>query len=142
MIRHEQFVIYTEEYNTFIRITDRVKEIVEKSGLDTGFVVVITAHTTSGIVINEALECVESDMGDLLHKLVPEDGCYAHGHFLHSYGAMAGNPTGHLKSMLCGNHCILPVQGGVILVGAAQDIYFAEFDGPRPRTVTVSVLGE
>lgn len=142
MIRHEQFVIYTEEYNAFIRITDRVQEAVKRSGLLNGFVTVITSHTTSGIVINEALECVESDMEELLGRLIPENGCYSHGHFLHSYGAMAGNPTGHLKSMLCGNHCVLPVQQGEILLGAAQDVYFAEFDGPRPRTVTISVIGE
>ena len=49
---------------------------------------------------------------DKLEGLVPTRDVYAHAHFLPSYGATGGNSPGHIKSMLVGNHCVLPVQGG------------------------------
>lgn len=142
MVKHKQIVLYSDVYNGFFKITDEVKNAVTECNIKDGVVFVISAHTTSGIIVNESLECVESDMNDLLCKLVPEDGNYAHAHFLYSYGAMAGNPTGHLKSLICGNHCIFPLMNGELLCGAAQEIYFAEFDGPRPRTITITVIGD
>jgi secondary thiamine-phosphate synthase enzyme len=35
----------------------------------------------------------------------------------------------------------IPVQGGKLLVGTWQAIFFCEFDGPRNRKLTVAVLG-
>ena len=135
-------LIITREYNCLIKITDQVKHIVKESGIENGVVYVITAHTTTGITVNEGLECLESDIQVLLGKLVPEDGEYSHGRFLHSYGAMAGNPTGHLKSHLTGNNVVFPVEDGEIHLGSAQDIYLCEFDGPQDRTVMVTIIGD
>jgi thiamine phosphate synthase YjbQ (UPF0047 family) len=55
---------------------------------------------------------------------------------------MAGNPTGHLKSMVSGNHCVMVVSDGRLISGNAQEIYLAEFDGPQERSVSVVVMGE
>lgn len=128
-----------EEY---MNITEDVHRIVEQSGIKDGFVAVITAHTTTGIMVNEALPCVETDMGEMLERLVPLDAPYAHAHFLPDYGATGNNSQGHLKSTLMGNHCLFPVLGGKIVCGGAQDIYLVDFDGPQARTVYVEVMGE
>ena len=117
-------------------------DIVSNSKIKNGVVYVITAHTTTGIAVNEGLECLESDIHDLLSNLVPEDGNYAHARFLHSYGAMGNNPTGHLKSHLTGNHCVFPIADGTIRLGKAQEIYLCEFDGPQDRTVYITLMGE
>lgn len=142
MTKIESFKILTTEYNQFINITTQICEIVENSRIQNGMVFVMSMHTTTGIIVNEALECLEQDMGDLLARLAPEDGDYFHSRFLHSYGAMAGNPTGHLKSLLTGYNCMFPVQDGKIYKRSAQDIYFTEFDGPQEREVCVTVIGE
>ena len=71
MVRLEKFVIHTTKYNDFINITDRVEELVEQSGIREGMALVMTAHTTSGISDNEALECLKCDMMDMLWRLVP-----------------------------------------------------------------------
>ena len=89
--------------------------------------------------MNESLECLESDIETFLSALVPEDRPYSHARMLRDYGSTAGNPTGHLKALLVGNHCHLPLQGGVPVRGGAQEIYFCEFDGPAVRTITVTV---
>ncbi|MBP7032108.1 MAG: YjbQ family protein, partial [Anaerolineaceae bacterium] len=67
---------------------------------------------------------------------------YAHARILRDYGSTAGNPTGHLKSMLTGNHCLFPVVDGKVVKGDAQEIYFMEFDGPSQRSYTITVQGE
>ena len=50
--------------------------------------------------------------------------------------------TSHTKSLLCGNHAVLPIKDGVIQCGFAQDIYLAEFDGPQVRKIFIQVQGE
>ena len=129
----------TEE---FFNITDQVKAIVRESGVTNGLVAVITAHTTTGILVNESLPCVETDLNDMLNRLVPLDAPYAHAHFLPTYGATSNNSQGHLKSALTGNHCLFPVIDGEVVCGGAQDIYLVEFDGPQLRRVFVEVMGE
>ena len=131
----------TEEFQ-MIRITDRVRRRVEESGVRNGLVFVITSHTTTSIMMNESLPCVEKDIERTLERLVPEEGDYVHTRMLHSYGTCSGNAPGHLKSMLCGNHMVLPVQDGKIVCGFAQDLYFVEFDGLKMRKYFIEVLGE
>ncbi|MDD3402013.1 MAG: secondary thiamine-phosphate synthase enzyme YjbQ [Hespellia sp.] len=126
----------------FHRITEEVHQIVEKSSIKNGLVLVVTAHTTTGIMVNEGLPCVETDIADTLTKIVPLEAEYAHAHFLPSYGATGNNSTGHIKSLLCGNHCVFPVVDGKIACGGAQDIYFVEFDGPQTRKIYVEVFGD
>lgn len=123
-------------------ITRQVHEIVEKSPIKQGIVLVVTAHTTTGIIVNEGLPCVETDIGETLTRLVPLEADYAHAHFLPSYGATGNNSTGHIKSLLCGNHCVFPVVDGKVVCGSAQDIYIVELDGPQTRKVYVEVMGE
>lgn len=134
-----EFTLRTSRYEQLIRITDQVLETVAKSGIQNGLVTVQTKHTTTGVTVNESLECLESDIAAFLSALVPEDRPYSHARMLRDYGSTAGNPTGHLKAMVVGNHCHLPLVGGVPIRGGAQEIYFCEFDGPAARTVTVTV---
>ena len=135
-------VVCADEEVQLIKITDEVKKFVEESGVQQGVVYVISAHTTTGITMNEVLPCVEQDLVDKLDRMVPADDVYAHAHFLPSYGATGGNSPGHIKSMLVGNNCVLPVKDGKMVLGHAQDIYFAEFDGIKNRKYFIQVMGE
>ena len=104
---------------------------------------VITLHTTTGIGVNEHMECLESDIDEALKRLVPEEiPPYSHARILPTYGSTAGNPTGHIKSMITGNNCIFPVVDGELVVGEVQDVYFYEFDGPAKRSVVITVTGD
>ena len=132
----------TKEYNEYTVITPKVLDIVKRSGVQNGTVTVLTKHTTTGVTVNEALECLESDIENLLGRLIPEDYPYSHARMLRDYGSTAGNPTGHLKGMLTGNHCHFPVIDGEMVRGGAQEIYFCEFDGPAHRTINVIIQEE
>jgi secondary thiamine-phosphate synthase enzyme len=120
MFFHKRNTLLTNQYNQFILITDEVIAAVRESGVRNGLVAVISSHTTTGIMVNEALECLESDIDNALKRLVPEDHPYAHARILRSYGSTAGNASGHLKSMLTGYSCLFPVVAGRIVKGEPQ----------------------
>ena len=141
MVHTSSFTILTTEYNQMILITDEIRKAVEESGIQNGIVNVISRHTTTGITVNESLECLESDLSEFLARMAPEDRPYAHARMLRDYGSTAGNPTGHIKSLLTGNHCHLLVCGGALEKGGAQEVYFCEFDGPAQRTILAQVMG-
>lgn len=142
MVKTTSITLLTTAYNQFILITDEVEKAVRESGIREGTVTVISKHTTTGIAVNESLECLESDIEEFLNRLVPEDWPYAHARILKDYGSTAGNPTGHLKAHLTGNHCHFVVSEGSVLKGGAQDVYFCEFDGPAKRTILIQIIGE
>lgn len=134
--------ILTKTYNEMDLLTRQVEQIVAESGVKNGMVTVLTKHTTTGVTVNESLECLESDIEVFLSRMAPEDFPYSHARMLKDYGSTAGNPTGHLKAHITGNHCHFPIIDGEMVRGGAQDIYFCEFDGPAKRTVLVIVEGE
>ena len=134
--------IMTDKYNQYFIITEDVKRIVGSSKIKNGMVTVETRHTTTGITVNESLECLQSDIDVFLSKLIPEDAPYSHCHMLRDYGSTGGNPTGHLKAMITGNHCHFPLKDGKLVGGSAQDIWFCEFDGPSQRTINIIIQGE
>lgn len=142
MVIHKSFTMLTDEYNQLIPITAIVRQSVTESQVTNGIVTVVTMHTTTGITVNEHLECLASDLAHVLDRLAPEDYPYTHARMLHSYGSTAGNAPGHIKSMLVGNHCLFPIADGQVVLGDAQEIYFYEFDGPARRTYTITIIGE
>jgi len=134
--------ILTKQYVELDVITPQVEQIVAESGVKNGMVTVMTKHTTTGVTVNEALECLESDIEIALSLFAPEDRPYSHARMLRDYGSTAGNPTGHLKALLTGNHCHFPIVDGQIIRGGAQEVYFCEYDGPPSRNILVMVQGD
>ena len=134
--------ILTKQYVELDVITPQVEQIVAESGVKNGMVTVMTKHTTTGVTVNEALECLESDIEVALSLFAPEDRPYSHARMLRDYGSTAGNPTGHLKALITGNHCHFLIQDGEIIRGGAQEVYFCEFDGPASRNILVMVEGQ
>ena len=131
----------TKEFE-LIKITQDVRDFVAQSKIKNGLIYVILAHTTAGIMVNASLPSLEQDIEPTLEELVPLHKNYAHSHFLPSYGAIGGNSPGHLKSMLVGNHCVIPLIDGQPVLGMAQDVYLAEFDGVQQRTFFIEIIGE
>lgn len=143
MYKHYKRVILTNNDYDVCRLGETVKEIVAEAGVTTGMATIITAHTNNSIIVTEPLDCILSDLDEhLLRKLVLDDAQYSHAHFLPTYGRTSANATGHLRSILCGNHCHFPIDNGKLLLGDAQEIFLLEFDGPQARTVFITIEGE
>ncbi len=134
--------IQTTADTQVIDITATVRDVVRESGVAAGRVFVNTLHTTTAITVNEGLEDLEDDLLEMLARVVPADQPYRHARFLHSDGQMAVNAPSHLRGALLGMHTSFPVEGGEMVAGSRQTIYFVELDGPLYREYTVQVIGE
>jgi len=126
--------IETQHKSETIDITDRVAEKVSEAGIRDGVCVVTVAHTTAGVFVNENADPnVQRDLLTTLDRLIPDQGDYRHAE---------GNGPAHIKSVLVGGDITVVVRDGGLALGRWQGIYFAEFDGPRTRSATVTVIGD
>jgi secondary thiamine-phosphate synthase enzyme len=133
-VHHETLSIETKERETTIDITARVRAAVTRSKITEGLCALTVAHTTAGVFVNENADPdVRRDLLYLLEKLVPRDDEYRHAE---------GNAAAHIKAVLTGSDVTLSIRDGAIVLGTWQGIYFAEFDGPRSRSATVTVIGD
>ena len=126
----------TKRHREFINITDRVKQLVEKSGIKEGFVLVSAMHITAGVYVNDAEDGLIEDIEEWLEKLAPYRADYKH----HQTGETNGDA--HLKSLLVHHQVIVPVTHGFLDLGPWQQIYYAEFDGQRKKRVILKLMGE
>jgi secondary thiamine-phosphate synthase enzyme len=126
------FELRTSAKQELVEITSRVAAAVAESGVGEGLCLVHVPHTTAGVTINENADPdVKRDMLLGLDRMVPEDQGFLHAE---------GNSAAHLKASLMGFSVSLPVSSGRLALGTWQGIQFCEFDGPRRRSVWVSVL--
>ena len=126
------FKVKTSYRSQLVDITQQVKEVISKSGVKDGICVVFSSHTTGGITINENADPdVKHDMLMELDKIVPLKDNYLH---------CEGNSAAHIKSSLMGFSQTIIISNSKPVLGIWQDIYFAEFDGPRNRTVYVKII--
>jgi secondary thiamine-phosphate synthase enzyme len=117
-----------------IDITARVAQKVKDAMIADGICVVTVAHTTAGVFVNENADPdVQRDLLVTLARLVPDQGDYRHAE---------GNGPAHIKSVLVGGDITVAIKNGGLALGQWQGIYFAEFDGPRTRSATVTVIGD
>jgi secondary thiamine-phosphate synthase enzyme len=114
-----------------IDITRDVQAAVSECGVTDAVATVFVAHTTAGVTINENADPdVTRDILDKLERLFPREDGHHHAE---------GNSDAHLKSSFMGPSLQVIVQGGRLLLGTWQGIYFCEFDGPRSRRCHVAV---
>ncbi|NJD77475.1 MAG: YjbQ family protein [Candidatus Methanoperedens sp.] len=126
--------IQTSSRSELVDITDRVRAIVKESRTENGLCVISTRHTTCGIIINENERGLKKDILGMLEALIPEDRSYAHNQIDH-------NAHSHLRAVLLGTSESIPIEGGHLILGTWQSIFFVELDGPRNRTVNVKIIG-
>ena len=113
-------------------ITSEVQKEVSNAGLETGFCMVYVPHTTAAVTINEGADpAVCRDVEAKLSELVPANAGYRH---------MEGNADSHIKASLIGPFILVIVEGGKLVLGTWQKIFFCEFDGPRSRKAYVKTL--
>jgi secondary thiamine-phosphate synthase enzyme len=93
-------------------------------------------HITAGVYVNDAENGLIQDIDEWLDKLAPRGPDYRH----HRTGESNGDS--HLKNLLIGHEVILPITGGRLDLGPWQQVYYAEFDGRRPKRVIIKVMGE
>jgi len=124
--------VQTSQETELVDITERVKEIVRDAGARDGFCVIYTPHTTTGIIVNENEAGLREDILSTLGKIVPKGAGYQHDQIDH-------NAHSHLRAILLGPSATIPIENGSLVLGTWQGIFLVELDGPRKRTVHISV---
>ena len=126
----------TPHEHEYVNVTDQVAEIVARSGVREGMVLVSAMHITAAVYVNDAESGLIQDIEDWLENLAPARSDYRH----HRTGETNGDA--HLKSLLLHHEVIVPLTEGRLDLGPWQQIYYAEFDGRRRKRVVVKVMGE
>ena len=137
MKSHTEYLwFHTKKHREFINITIRAEEILGKSGIREGFMLVSAMHITAAVYVNDAEDGLIGDIEEWLNRLAPEGVDYRH----HRTGETNGDA--HLKNLLMGHQVLLPVTEGKLDLGPWQQLYYAEFDGQRLKRVIFKVIGE
>lgn len=128
-----QISVRTERRTQLLEITREVQDAVD--GADVAAALVFVPHTTAGVTINEHADpAVARDFERALERMVGEGWGWEH------IEAGEENAPSHIRAALMGPQVVVPVERGRLALGTWQGIFFCELDGPRDRTVMVSLL--
>ncbi len=128
----EYLTFTTKRHREYVNLTREVEQVVRKSGIAEGMVLVSAMHITAGVYVNDAEEGLIADIDEWVERLAPFREDYRH----HRTGETNGDA--HLKSLLVHHQVIVPVTKGKLDLGPWQQIYYAEFDGQRPKRVILT----
>jgi secondary thiamine-phosphate synthase enzyme len=127
------FRVRTERHSQLVDITRDVREAV--AGTDGSAVLVYVPHTTAAVTINEHIDPeLLTDIESALEQVVEDGWGWRHD------DKDGPNGPSHVRSSLVGPQVLIPLDDGQLALGTYQGIFFCEFDGPRDRSVHVSVL--
>lgn len=126
----------TRKQREFVNITSNVEEVVASSGISEGMVLVSAMHITAGVFVNDAESGLHADIEEWLEQLAPFREDYRH----HRTGETNGDA--HLKNLLVHHQVVLPITNGKLDLGPWQQVYYAEFDGRRPKRLVIKAMGE
>jgi secondary thiamine-phosphate synthase enzyme len=134
--------IATTATSELVDITDRISSIVADSGIENGFALVSTPHTTCALIVNEAEAGFIDDFVRALEAIAPKDGAYAHNDAPHAEEFEAPNGYAHVRAaFLSSPSVLLPIRDAALVLGRWQRIFFVELDRARPRTCHVTLVG-
>ena len=124
--------IETTDRVEILDITDLVEAAVPVTA-DAGLCSVFVSHTTAGLAVNEAEPGLLQDIESTLERLIPGEESYDH-------DRIDDNADAHLRNLLLQSSVTLPIRDGALALGTWQSVLFVESDGPRTRTVTITVV--
>ncbi len=133
-IKKYSFSLKTHKKEQFIPISEEVNGFVQEAGENiVGVCKIFIPHTTAAVFINQTVNPdVMRDFQTYLESIVPVKRMLN----------VQNNSDAHTKSILTGTFIEIPISNGKLDLGEWQDLLFAEFDGPRIRTVIVHIWGQ
>lgn len=103
-------------------ITDRVRDIVFRSGVDAGLCTVFIRHTSASLTIQENADpSARRDLEDWIERFVPE----GNPRFTHTAEGPDDMPS-HIRAALTDVSLSIPVMDGRMVLGTWQGIYVWE----------------
>jgi secondary thiamine-phosphate synthase enzyme len=134
----EHLTFNTRERLQFLNITPKVEELVSKSGVQEGLVLVNAMHITASVFVNDDEPGLHRDMTEFLERLAPHEPIRQYRH----NDTGEDNADAHLKRQLFGREVVVAITKGKLDFGPWEQIFYGEFDGRRPKRVLVKVIGD
>jgi secondary thiamine-phosphate synthase enzyme len=131
----EYLTFHTKKKRELIHLTPQLEQILAKSEVAEGFMLVSAMHITAGVFVNDDESGLHKDIWKWLEHLAPGGVDYEH----HRTGE--DNGDAHLKSLLIQHEVTVPITKGRLDLGPWQRVFYAEFDGQRDKRLIVKVLG-
>jgi len=130
--------VNTKTRREYINITQDVKSELKKSGIQEGLCLVNAMHITASVYINDAENGLINDFDDFLEGLAPHEPLSRYRH----NNTGEDNGDAHIKRTIMGREVVVAVTEGRLDFGPWEQIYYAEFDGSRPKRILVKIIGE
>jgi secondary thiamine-phosphate synthase enzyme len=127
----------TPTKRAFVNITPQVVELVRKSGVKDGLVLISAMHITASVFINDDEAGLHRDFDRWLEKLAPHEPT---SQYAHNDGE--DNADAHLKRTIMGREVVVAITDGKLDFGPWEQIFYGEFDGQRRKRVLVKIIGE
>jgi len=127
----------TNSRRDLINITPAIEELVDKSGVQEGMVLVNAMHITSSVFINDDEHGLHQDFEKWLEGLAPEKPYDQYKH-----NTAEDNADAHLKRTIMGREVVVAITEGKLDFGPWEQIFYGEFDGKRRKRVLVKIIGE
>jgi secondary thiamine-phosphate synthase enzyme len=132
------FGLKTKGNGDLIDITEKVSELVRKSGVQTGTATVFVPGSTAGLTTVEYEPGLIEDIEELFERVVPMGREYHHNLRWHD-----GNGHAHVRASLLGPSLTVPFSDGKLQLGVWQQVVLIDFDNrPRDRDVVCQIIGE
>jgi len=134
----EYLTFNTKSRREFINITREVESVLQKSGIQEGLCLVNAMHITASVYVNDAESGLIQDFDDFLEGLAPHEPISRYRH----NRTGEDNGDAHIKRTIMGREVVVAVTEGKLDFGPWEQIFYAEFDGRRPKRVMVKIIGE
>ena len=132
MILHEAIAAETSKQLDVLDLTVKINDLLKKKGIDKGLLNLWTVHTTAALTVNENDRGLWSDLLNTFTQLAPVKGDYRH----------KPNAQAHILSSIVKPGVTIPVNDGEMDLGTWQRPLLLELDGPRERTIKITLMVE
>lgn len=127
----ETLRIKTRQKKDIVDLTERLSNAIEQAGVNDGLCTIFVSHTTAAVTTGEIGEGTEQDLLDVVEAMIPKI------RFRHAHDP--SHAWSHMASSLLGPSLTIPIADGRLLLGTWQSVLLVELDGPRERTVHVTL---
>jgi secondary thiamine-phosphate synthase enzyme len=124
--------ISTTDRKQVVDLTDRIEKVIRKAKMQQGLCSLFIAHTTAALTTGEIGEGTEDDFLQVVEQMIPRI------HFRHAHDP--SHAWSHMASSIIGPSLAIPVSAGTLVRGTWQSVMLVELDGPRERSVHITLI--
>ena len=125
--------ISTGSLKEVVDLTDRIESLIRQAKVQEGLCSLFITHTTAALTTGEIGEGTEKDLLQVVEQMIPPI------RFRHAHDP--SHAWSHMASSILGSSLSIPISAGKLVLGTWQSVMLVELDGPRERTIHVTLLG-